>query len=86
MSRLGTKSMFDSGRAHIRQINEDRARVKFATALLSDEGLRLELTEMQTDFLIRLEADHAKAVPDIHSGDRNICDSLRRKFQRRLSC
>ncbi len=84
MSAFG-KSPFKAGAEHIAQINEDCARVRFAKALLSDEDLRVELTEMESDFLIRIEAEHDKTVPDIFSGDRNICDKLKRKYAGRLA-
>ncbi|HTB85999.1 MAG TPA: hypothetical protein VK742_20305 [Candidatus Sulfotelmatobacter sp.] len=81
----GIAAGISAGNRHISQINEDRARVKFVKAILRDEDIFImELKEEEQTFLQRIEDEHDKTVPDIHSGDRNIIDSLRRRFEGRL--
>jgi hypothetical protein len=81
----GTAASYKAGNDHIRHINEDRRRMDFVKAVLRNEHIYImELEEMERVFLERIEADHDKTVPDIFSGDRNIIDSLRRRFEGRL--
>lgn len=84
MSAFG-KTGWQRGREHVRNLVADRARVDFIFRLNRSAGRgEICLTEIEHDFIARICGEHDKAVPDIHSGDRNICDSLRRKYQARL--
>jgi hypothetical protein len=73
---------YAAGRQRIREINADCERRDFILKLgkcASEKGI--QLTDIEWDFIIRIEHEHNKEVPDIHTGDRNIIDSLRRKYE-----
>lgn len=83
----GLAASYAAGRKRVREINEDVARLDFLKRLLdraTDYASGIVLTELESDFVLRLVAGHDRDVPDLHSGDRNICDKLRRKYQTRL--
>jgi len=87
MSAFG-KSGFQLGREHIRKMTEDRSRITFLKMLqrkATDYAADINLTDPEDDFVHRILAEHDQTVPDIHSGDRNICDSLRRKYEGRFA-
>jgi hypothetical protein len=79
---------YRAGQKHVSEILEDRQRVEFLFSLYratTNYRSQVKLTEPEQTFVLRIVQDHDKTVPNIHSGDRNICDSLRRRFERRLS-
>lgn len=84
MSAYG-KHPFQAGREHVRDLVADRARVGFVQRLLvRAERCGIQLTKVEQDFVVRVANEHNRTVPDIHAGDRNICDSLRRKYGSRI--
>jgi len=83
----GMRQAFDAGRTHIAKINADRARVDFIQVLLAKgERCGITLTDLESSFAVRIVNDHSQLiVPNIFSGDCNIIDSLRRKYEARLN-
>ena len=86
MSRRGYKQAFDAGRAQVRKLNADRERAD-VIALCARNSLAActLMTDLENDFVTRLWSElQEQPVPNIFSGDANIIDSLRRKYQARL--
>ena len=81
---------YAAGRARLRRLNADRARLAFLERLLLETAATaptdpaLTVTPMEAAFLRRLLAETNPAIPDLHPGDANICDALRRKYEPRL--
>ncbi len=87
MNARGTKSMFDAGRAQIRKLNADRERADFiALCARNSFAAGCLMTDLENDFVTRIWAElQEQSVPNIFSGDANIIDSLRRKYEARLN-
>jgi hypothetical protein len=63
------------------QLNRDRARYRFLERLREAElQAAVELTAIEAEFCARIIRETDFIVPELFSGDANICDSLRRKY------
>jgi hypothetical protein len=75
------------GRQRLQKLNADRRRFEFILDLWRAWCFRggsataaIQLTIIEAGFLCRLVAETNEETPEIHPGDANICDSLKRKF------
>ena len=77
------KNCYEADRARVRKLIADRARFEFILDLWRawrvDEN-SLALTECEQAFCCRIVAETNEETPELHPGDANICDSLRRKY------
>jgi hypothetical protein len=79
----GLAAGYAAGRAQVRKLIEDRARFEFVLDLwrawcVSETSPAL--TEVEQAFCCRIVAETNEESPDLHPGDANICDGLKRKY------
>ena len=82
----GLAAGYAAGRAQVRKLNADRERADFI-ALCAQKSFTASglMTDVENGFVTRIWGElQAQSVPNIFSGDANIIDSLRRKYQARL--